>query len=174
MTLVELLPALALAALLLAALMGVVKGLAQQRRALAERESPAWRQAFLEQLRWDLLHARQMRSTPTRLTLEGFAARDFATGEATHRPTRVEYYIVEAGTQTWLLRQEAHLDELTNQHQRAELVCLNATSLTVESLQTQAAGQAGVAAGAVPLAVRVQLSVQGARPYHLDEILPLR
>jgi len=131
----ELIIALTLSSFLMVAVLGVLSSLTQQRTVLFERRAPAsWRQQLKEQLHRDLANARRMTVRPAELRLIGYGGRDFATGAPTFRPTEVVYAVHEVGNQQWLMRWEIHLDELTNQNVRGELVCSGVTAIDLMSL----------------------------------------
>ncbi len=57
------------------------------------------------------------------MRLVGFAGRDFASGRPTGRPTAVEYYLLDADNDRFLVRREEQLDARTNDNWRIEVVC---------------------------------------------------
>ncbi len=136
MTLVELVLATVLAAMLMATVLGVLNSLTRQRDLLIGRRPPrAWQSALADQLTRDMWNSRRIAVGPQTLRLAGYAGRDFDSGQATHRPTEITYYVVNDGTQTWLLRREVHLDELSNDNWQTELVCQGVARLEVEHVQ---------------------------------------
>jgi|GEM_PF-5003387 len=137
MTLVELLAATALAAVLMTAVAGVLRLLAVERRALDDhRTPPAWKEQLLEQLRWDLANSRSMRVARTKLQLTGYAGCDFQTGAVTHRPAEVIYELRRQNARDWLVRRELHQNGTDDDRQRTELVCDGVGTMTVRCVKT--------------------------------------
>jgi hypothetical protein len=136
MTLVELLAASALAALLFVALSGVLRSLAIQRRTLlAGKTTEPWRVQLAQQLRWDLANARTMKSRFGELRLVGYGSCDFATGEPTFQRSEIVYFVRNIGKGLWLMRKETHPDDMTLDNYRTDLVCTGVTDLGVIDLE---------------------------------------
>jgi hypothetical protein len=124
MTLIELLAASVLAALLAAALVGVLQSIHRQRQAVADSlDSEVWTRRLEARLRWDLMNARQMHVRPDRMVLIGYGSRDPVTGVATHAPSEVIYSVTQAGTRTWLVRTERDLGAKGTDPTTRELLC---------------------------------------------------
>jgi hypothetical protein len=124
MTLVELLAATILAALLMAAVLGVLKAVTREQRALRIHPSAeAWQAQLIRQLEWDLANSRSVTSTATGFQLVGFAGRDFASGAALHCRTSIEYAVEMVHGRSFLVRSEAHLDAANLDNQSRDLVC---------------------------------------------------
>lgn len=124
MTAIEVLAATVLAALMLAAVSGILGMLARQDRELrSDRSHQSWEGQILERMRSDFRGSRLYSVSRERLQLVGFAARDFVTGQPTGRRAIIEYYLVEAKGERWLLRRESHPDDRTNDSSRVELAC---------------------------------------------------
>jgi len=124
LTLVELLAATILAALLMAAVLGVLKSVTRSQKALLRGGRPeAWQARLIAQLEWDLANSRTAVTTPDGFQLVGFAGRDFASGAILHGPTAIQYSVQTVGSQSCLFRSEAHLDSLNLDNQSRELVC---------------------------------------------------
>lgn len=127
---IELLVATALAALLLAAVLGVARMMSEQRKAvLAIRPPEAWQTQLVEQLRWDLSNSRQMEASGERLLLRGYASHDARTGSPVHRPAEVIYRVVREAGRSWLLREEAFLAETVRTKSKRDLVASNVDRL---------------------------------------------
>lgn len=124
MTAIEVLVATMLASLMLGSVVGLLGALSRQQKALRTTDvSPPWHQQFIEQFSWDLTNSRQFAASSEGVRLAGFAGRHFSTGRATGRPTDVEYYMIEAAGDRWLMRRETHRDERSNVSSRTEAVC---------------------------------------------------
>jgi hypothetical protein len=124
MTLVELVAATILAALLMAAVLGVLKAVTREQRALRIHPSAeAWQAQLIRQLEWDLANSRSVTATATGFQLVGFAGRDFASGAALHCRASIEYVVQIVRGRSFLVRSEAHLDSANLDNQSLELVC---------------------------------------------------
>jgi hypothetical protein len=123
LTMVELLAATMLAALLMGAVLGVLKSVTRNQKVLLRSGSgDGWQSRLIAQLEWDLANSRTFVSTPTGFELRGFAGRDLANGRPLHGPTSVQYTVVTIGAQPSLVRSEAHLDSLNLDNQTIDLV----------------------------------------------------
>jgi hypothetical protein len=164
MTAIEVLAATILASLMLASVVGVLGGLArQQRKLMASGGEKTWHQRLASQIEWDLQNSREYNTTPTGVRLTGFAGRDFASGRPTGRPTTIDYYLVNAGGETYFVRREAHVDARTNSNWRSEVAARGITrfdfgSTTVAQTPggTTASGPQGKSQ---PIPNRIQLSL---------------
>ncbi len=174
-TLVELVAATALSALLLTAVLSVV-------RTLNRRPPP---DGYLDvaaplaaQLRWDVANAVVLRTGPAGLTLAGYGSLDPDTMEPTREPTQVTYALQTVGERTWLVRRQQALDARAEGGTSAELVCGDVTALTVDAPPTAADREAATRpadedptplafaalAGAWPVPPRVRVAVTFATP----------
>lgn len=72
---------------------------------LARAEGPS-ESAMLSILRRDLMHAQDVRSAPNRFEITGYSAFSPNTLDATHQPARVVYRIAQADTRYWLVREQ--------------------------------------------------------------------
>jgi hypothetical protein len=135
MTVIELLAAATLAALLLMTVSATIGSLSTQRRALLRDGVPQpWRQQLLGQLYWDLANARWMESRPDQLVLVGYGGRDVASGFPTQRPCRVVYRVQQVGSRTQLVRDETNLESQSRSDARTELACVGVTRLDARLL----------------------------------------
>jgi hypothetical protein len=124
MTLVELLAATILAAMLMAAVLGVLKGVTREQRALRGSASPmGWQTQLIRQLEWDLTNSRTLKMTASGFRLHGFAGRDFVSGAPLHCRTRIEYAVENMRGKSFLMRSEAHLNSPSLDNQSFDLVC---------------------------------------------------
>lgn len=137
-TAVELLAATALAAVLMAAVMGVIASLGPMRQAITDRgERTLWKEDLIRLLRHDLAEARRITAPNGVLVVEGWRRLDPRTLSGSHLPTRVRYRLVrsedEAGVGL-LVREQTDLLDLTNRPTRAMLVCVGVEDFKVELL----------------------------------------
>lgn len=159
-TLIELLAATALAALLLAAGFRVIGSLGRARAVLARQEqSRTYVAETLDLLRWDLANARYMKSSPGELTLTGYGSLDPQTFAPRHRPVTVRYRLAAPGEapgeadggvgatggggRAWLVREQIDLDSSTNRNRSSALVCAG-----VAGFEVSPAAEPGAAAAA--------------------------
>jgi len=128
-TLLEMLLATALAAILMVGVLGLITDIGSSQLAAAESEEPgrsptAALEAWAALLREDLEHAREVDlSQPNELRLVGTHALDSARREATHRPVEVVYRMEEIDGRSVLVREQAALDVATNRNVQRDLVC---------------------------------------------------
>jgi hypothetical protein len=175
MTAIEVLAATVLASLMLAAVAGLIGGLARQEKILrAQVDSPQWQQQFAEELQWDLQNSRQYLAVKDGLRLEGFAARDYVTGHPTGRRAVIDYFFIGNDDDRWLVRRESHPDEMTNASSRLEIVCSGFQRLqfgTVSMDQTAGSSSGpNIPADTTMTELPVNLSLQA---YGLEPSVPL-
>ncbi len=133
-TLLELLMATVLSALLMVGVLAVVADLgadglsgglsaaaeAASSRAAGEDAVEHW----LGLLREDLQHAAETNMLgESEVELIGCLALDADRRRRTHRPVRVVYRIADVAGRSWLVRRQEALDVLTNRHVQRDLVC---------------------------------------------------
>jgi hypothetical protein len=167
MTAVEVLAATVLASLMLGSVIGVLGGLARQQRALRmSLVAPPWHRQLADQLLWDLQNSREFVVSRDGVRLVGFAGRDFASGRPTGRPTVVEYYLLEADNDRFLVRREEQLDARTNENWRIEVVCRGARRFDVGTTSVDQAAtdrpHLSRPEASVPLGERIAVRVYGA------------
>ena len=183
MTLIELLAAMALAAVLMTAVAGVLRLLAAERRAVEDnRVPPIWKERLVEQLRWDLINSRSMSVAPTRLLLSGYAGCDFASGAVTQCPAEVTYQLYRRNERNWLVRREFHQDSADRDRRRTELVCDSVCKMTVQRIEdgVQEAGanvwshNQPLRQGWIPDRLQIVLRGDKSNEVVLDEVFCLR
>jgi prepilin-type N-terminal cleavage/methylation domain-containing protein len=146
-TLLELLAATALSAVLMVVLLQVLASLARGKVVL-ERDTAAdaapWQADLVEHLRWDLTNATEGAAEPNRLRLTGHGSLDRATLAPGHDPVTVTYALERlggsagnrtgggGGGRTWLVRRQSPRGGLTNERGWSELVCPDVTGFAVE------------------------------------------
>ncbi len=133
-TLIELVAATALSAVLLTTVLAVVRTVNRPDPAgAAPDDAPLARQ-----LRWDLANAVVLRTDAGGLTLAGHGSLDPDTLEPTGRPVVVTYSVRPAGGRNWLVREQASLDRLAEGGPWAELAAADVAGLTVDAPPTAA------------------------------------
>jgi type II secretory pathway pseudopilin PulG len=106
MTAIEVLASTLLAALLMTALVGVLRGLKATEHALELRSSEAsWKASLDAAMAADFANARTFIWTPNSLELEGFGGRD-AGGTPTWLPSSAAYSVEGEERFSWLVRRE--------------------------------------------------------------------
>jgi len=168
--------ATALAALVMVAMMGILRNLTVQQRVLLERaEVRTWRLPLVQQLRWDVANARRMAFLSGELHLTGYSARDFKTGQPTQRPTEITYFIVGSEHRNWLVRRETHSDDITNRNARSELVLAGVSRMDVHRVDGNGRLQP-VSTRLGPVSDRLQLQLYGDQDNYpiMDETIYVR
>jgi hypothetical protein len=176
-TILELLAATALTALLMVAVLHVVGTLGASRAALVRQaDAGAWRSDLLDTLRRDLTNAAQVTFAKDGVTLTGHGALDPVTLEFGHEPVTVVYRLATIHDRRWLVRRQAPRDGLSTQAAWAELLCPDVIGFTIRP-----AGGLGIvpidpaqggAKAAMPAVVTVVL--EGANGQVMNETLVLR
>lgn len=128
LTLLEMLLALVVCAMLMTGVLSVVTSLGAAGLAGAEpctgpEAANAAVDAWVRQLRQDLACGTVETVKETELTIVGYSALRGTDHCQTHRPVRIVYLIEEIDGRTWVVRRQAILDLLTNQNVRRDLVC---------------------------------------------------
>lgn len=172
-TLLEMLLATTLAALLLAAVLNLTAALSRDRVRIDQAASVRSPGA-LDLIRSDLSNSLAILSnTGTELELLGYAGIDPQSLVADRRLTRVLYRIERRGAASVLLREQVYLDDMIRPDAWSDLVAVGATRLTVAALTAEApiqlgedvterlrslnSGRAGFAAQPVPARARLRL-----------------
>lgn len=138
LTILELLVALTLSAMLLTALVGVMSALQRQQTIVVEKHPyRPWRRAAMNQLHWDFQNAKWVAQTDDGLHLVGYGGRDFQSGHVNHRPAQIDYLIVGNDDRRWLCRRERHTDEFSNKTERTEFVLADVSQIRMERLDEE-------------------------------------
>lgn len=184
-TLLELLAATALAAVLMVVLLQVVAAMARGKVVL-ERDAAAhtapWQADLVENLRWDLTNTVEGTAEPGRLRLSGHGSLDRATLDSGHRPVNVSYAIEQLGGRPWLVRRQSPRGGLTNERGWSELVCPDVASFVVEPVDAADPVWAKIGVRRPPRApmtldasIRaVRLRVDGIAGVIVDQVVVLR
>jgi len=131
-TMIELLAASTLTAMMMAFVLSAVSGLAVRQKKLAKTEtSPSWEKLLIEQFHWDLTNAEIVEVQADRLLITGFGSRDWKTGNPTQQRAEIVYEVLRTNRQSRLMRHETHVSELTNINRRSQLMALGITSLII-------------------------------------------
>ena len=132
-TIVELLIATALAAMLMAGVLRVTATIRVNPAGALDQGSRQnrWVERLVEQVAWDLANARSIEFNENEITMAGYGFRDRMNAKpdndppinTAHRPVSVRYELTGQAGQRWLLRLQTNLDELTNRNTWASLLC---------------------------------------------------
>jgi len=129
-TLVEMLAASAMAALLLVTVLVVISSLGRERRAMAERSKVQTPPDLTEIIRWDLVNARSIGTVRGVVTLSGFGTLDpDSLAPTPHRPVEVVYEVRRAAGKSWLVRRQRAPDNFDLSS--TELVCSGVAGLSI-------------------------------------------
>jgi hypothetical protein len=177
-TILELLAATALTALLMAAVLHVVGAIGASRATLARHsDAGAWRSDLLDLVRRDMTNASKVTFRADGMTLTGRAALEAGTLELRHEPVTVVYGLSVIDGRAWLVRRQSPREGLSHAPAWAELVCPNVTGFVVRRASSipGANGTDLVALGLpqdVPAAVTISLT--GADGAVMNETVVLR
>jgi hypothetical protein len=119
---VEVLAATLLAALLMSAVLGVLRGVTQHQKAFTRGFEESWHSQLCGLLEWDLSNSKTVLVTADGFELRGFAGRDYVTGMPLHCRTSIQYTVKKVRYESCLVRIETHLDAPNLDSQRSELV----------------------------------------------------
>lgn len=136
-TLIEMLAATTLAAVMMVGLLAVMASL---RRGLEQQQhtDSQWRQKVLAVVGQDFQLARYGAAPQqNQLLLIGYLDRDPLTGAPTHRPARVLYQIVPAGEDQVLIRQQQRLDGSRSHPVQVRLLAAEISRFKVVAVQAQ-------------------------------------
>ena len=132
-TILELLAATALTALLMVAVLHVISSLGRSRAALARQpDAGAWRSDLLDTLRRDLSNATAADFRQDGITLVGHGALDRATLAHIHEPVTVIYGLSVIHNRRWLVRTQSPRGGLSNEAPWSELLCPDVSAFTVQ------------------------------------------
>lgn len=133
MTLIELLAALSLSAMLMAVLLSIVTQQVKTSKLLREsRPLESWKRVLQRQLEEDYVGCRQVLLTPNRLTFEGYTAVQGINGSGT-APTRIDYLITATSDGNMLVRGETNMLSVQTDRTRHEFVCRDAVGFSTST-----------------------------------------
>ena len=154
MTLVELLVALALSAMLMAVLLAMLGQHSRtNKRLMQQRPFEPWKTILKRQMESDYSGCRHVQIQPQRITIDGYSSSD--SGLSNSGPSRITWYVVAADQGNWLFRERVDLLSSQPDRVRREFVCKGVNRFT---LQTQLSTD--VAPGILRVSVDVDSSVE--------------
>jgi type II secretory pathway component PulJ len=178
-TILELLAATALTALLMAAVLHVVGAIGASRATLARQTEAgaAWRADLLDLLRRDMTNASKVSFRPDGMMLTGHGALDAGTLEFRHEPVTVVYGLSMIDGRSWLVRRQTPREGLSHAPAWAELICPDVTGFVVRRVSsTPGANGSSLATLGMPedVPAAVTLSLTGADDVVMNETVVLR
>ena len=137
-TLLELLAATALSALLMVAVLHVLGTLSRDRRTMSARPGPqVWRADLLDTFRRDLSGSAGMRYGNNALILTGQAALDRRTLAPRDEPVTVSYGLTLLHGRTWLTRRQESRNARSNAGPWIELLCPDVVAFSVRPVDAE-------------------------------------
>lgn len=135
MTVVELLAAVSLGALMMVLVLTVMGSLSARRQALIERAArQPWQQQLAGQIHLDLVRSSWMELTAGKLILRGLGGTDFEVGSMNHRTAEITYSIQNIAGRSWLMRRETHMLSPSSRNARSEPLAAGVGGLVVANL----------------------------------------
>jgi prepilin-type N-terminal cleavage/methylation domain-containing protein len=173
-TLIELLAATALGAMLMAAVLVVVGSAVSQEMAMREAESDLLVPTRVADLmRWDLEQSRNISIGDSRIALEGYGAIRAEDLASVHRPATVVYRLHRIAERSFLVREQIRPDQITSRNAWLELICADVNRFELKPVEDQQPPGAG-AAPRVPRAYRLLIEAEGAGRLAIEQTLVLR
>jgi len=164
-TLIEVVAATTLAAMLLGTLASVlVMGARQKRQAEARRQLHPAVTLLAEQIRRDVLNARFIQADRAALRLVGPLSHDLTTKAPTGRLAEVIYQVASLGAGPWLVRRQRPLDEIARGQVSQEALWAGATAIEVLVLEDSATTSSrvqGAPPGMRPMPQRLAVVLRG-------------
>lgn len=173
-TILELLVATALTALLLLAVFHVLGSLGRSRTTLAQQtDSGTWRSDLLQTLRYDLVNATAANFHRDGVTLTGHGALRRTTLARSHEPVTVVYGLATIHGRRWLVRSQSPRDGLSNDPGWSELICPDVNGFTIRSASSVILAPVNGSAN-VSIPPVVSVSIDGPAGRIIEETLVLR
>ena len=177
-TLIELLAASALAAVLMLVMFQVIGSLGRARTALARSEAGGaaaqspWKSDLLDAVRWDLANADTAKFEADRIVLTGHGSLNRRTLARSHEPVTVTYSIERRGRGDGgcLVRRQMPRGGATNDRGWSEVVCVGVSRFGLEPLQS--AGLLGLRRD--PLAGPLRVRLEGRGGVLIDEVIVVK
>jgi Tfp pilus assembly protein PilV len=110
LTMVEVLAATLLSALLMSAVLGVLKAVTGHQKAFTQGMQESWQPQLRALLEWDLSNSKTVLLTDDGFELRGFSGRDLVSGMPLHCRTSIQYEVKKVRDESCLVRTETHLD----------------------------------------------------------------
>lgn len=180
-TLIEMLAATALAALLMIALLSVIASLGRTRAAMNRAdEAQQWHEGVVEMIRLDLVNSTSVTTDRDAITIEGHVLLDASDRSATQRLGMVRYHLRSIGNRTWLVRSQQPRNGGQIARTVTELLCpdVRGISLTVYDrrlhLDRGSASPGAPAIKSMPGTVRLTIQPTDPALKPVDEPLVLR
>jgi hypothetical protein len=177
-TILEMLAATALTALLLAAVLHVVAALGRSRADLARQtDVGVWRSEVLDTLRYDLENAGAANFHMNGVTLSGHGALDRNTLAHQHEPVVATYGLINIHGRSWLVRMQSSRNRSSGDTAWSELLCPDVTGFAVQPAGSVFTVPPGVDRDSIPdqsIPMAVSVSLSGPAGRIMTETLVLR
>lgn len=124
-TMVEMLAATALAAVLMVSLVSVAATVNRTHAAMLETSAQVmspWHMQLVDLLRRDLVNAVQIQTDANTLTISGPCSVQSISLRPDHRPVQIIYALQHDGNQNWLVRRQTYLDDPNQRATRTDIV----------------------------------------------------
>jgi len=137
-SLIELLVATALSAVLMAAVLAILTGVSRDRHRLTATESLPLPQAMIDRFQWDLTNAQTLSPSPDGRSLEliGHGGIDSKTLAPNGRLVSVSYLVYQDGNVSCLVREQKYLDDPVAPNPWRELISVGVTNLHIIARST--------------------------------------
>ena len=130
-TLIEILLAVTIATVLMAAVLAVLGGIGRDQKRLTAAEKSIRPSAAIELLRWDLINAETITPTADGILLQGHGGIDPSSLEPNNRLTRVTYRIRRERGESNLFREQHYLDDQVRSQPWGDLVMRDVRSIRI-------------------------------------------
>jgi prepilin-type N-terminal cleavage/methylation domain-containing protein len=137
-SLIELLVATALSAMLMAAVLAILAGVSRDRKRLTAAQNLPSPQAMINRFQWDLTNAQTLSQSPDGHSLEliGHCAIDYKTLAPNGRLVTVDYRLYQDGDTSCLVREQKYLDDPAAPSPWRELISIGVTNFRVIARST--------------------------------------
>jgi hypothetical protein len=160
LTMVEVLAATLLAALLMSAVLGVLKAVTGHQKTFTRGLQESWHSPVCALLEWDLNNSKTVLQNADGFELRGFAGRDLVSGMTLHCRTSIEYAVKKVRDESCLIRTETHLDAPNLDSVRSELVLSRVEQIVLgDSSRTPKGVKAADPEDGTPLPEQVTVAV---------------
>jgi prepilin-type N-terminal cleavage/methylation domain-containing protein len=137
-SLIELLVATALSAVLMTAVLAILTGVSRDRKRLIAAQNTPSPQAMIDRFQWDLTNAQTLSQSPDGRSLEliGHGGIDYKTLAPNGRLVTVDYRVYQDGDVSCLVREQKYLDDPAAPNPWRELISVGVTNFRVIARST--------------------------------------
>lgn len=175
-TLLEMLAATALAAILLIALLAVTASLGRNAAHMKKADRrQTWSDGLVPLLQLDLANATSLRIETNSFILEGHGEIDLAEATPTQCLATITYSLRRVGDHTWLVREQCARNPLEPSKRSVDFVCADVRAISLARVEGgQKATQLPMNGNSIPSAVRLVVHPEDPLLPRLDQWLVLR